>query len=320
LRVAVTAQSYHEGKALAAFCAGRRTTAIVASHEGSQAATSERISSDALRCCVRFGVAAVPEKRPWYWEGRVQDALAWHLAAEGWIVRETADTESKAQGIDLLAEMRGRWLAVEVKGFPNTTYDHGPNRGMPKPTQPTNQARQWFSHALLGMMLLRHRRADAEIAICLPRFKTYESLVDRTRHSFERLGFGAYFVRETGSVELVLPHVAVDRHRDSEARVLVGAARAGLDHAGAMSAEATCRAEILAAFRRLERRHGRSVFAPAEVVQEVLAVTDRYPAPTIRTEIVSRMCSGAPVHHAVAYDDLERVARGQYRVRANSRR
>jgi hypothetical protein len=78
--------------------------------------------------------------------------------------------------------------------------------------------------------------------------------------------------------------------------------------------EGTCRAEILAAFGRLERRHGRAVFAPVEIVQEVLAVTDRYPAHTIRTEIVSRLYAEAPVHHAVAYDDLERVGRGRYRA------
>lgn len=139
-------------------------------------------------------------ERPWFWEGRVQDALSAHLTAEGWDVREVADTESKAPGIDLLATLGDRWLAVEVKGYPNTTYDHGPNRGLPKPTQLTNQARQWFSHALLGMMLLRQRRPDAEIAICFPRFKTYKSLLERTRLSFELLGFGVYLVAEDGSV------------------------------------------------------------------------------------------------------------------------
>lgn len=140
------------------------------------------------------------DERPWFWEGRVQAVLAAHLTAQGWDVSEAADTESKAPGIDLLATMTGRWLAVEVTGYPTTTYDHGPKRGMSKPTQPTNQARQWFSHGLLGMMLLRHRRRDAEIAICFPRFKTYESLLERTRLSFELLGFGVYLVAEDGSV------------------------------------------------------------------------------------------------------------------------
>jgi hypothetical protein len=153
-----------------------------------------------------LGVTSTFGERPWFWEGSVQNALAAHLVSEGWEVREAADTESKAPGIDLLAAKDHRWLAIEVKGFPNTTYDHGPKRGQPKPTQPTNQARQWFSHALLGMMLLRDKRPDAEIAIAFPRFKTYEHLVQRTMVSFGLLGFGVYFVNENGSVDLVLPH------------------------------------------------------------------------------------------------------------------
>lgn len=92
------------------------------------------------------GVTEASGDRPWFWEGHVQSTLAVHLASKGWEVREAADTESKAAGIDLLAEQCQRWLAIEVKGYPSTTYDHGPKRGQPKPTQPSNQARQWFSH------------------------------------------------------------------------------------------------------------------------------------------------------------------------------
>ena len=148
----------------------------------------------------------VSAARPWFWEGNTQNALAAYLVGEGWDVREAADTESKAPGIDLLATTDHRWLAIEVKGYPTTTYDHGPKRGQPKPTLPTNQARQWFSHALLGMMLLRDKRPDAEIALAFPRFTTYENLVERTSLSFGLLGLGVYFVNENGSVDLVLPH------------------------------------------------------------------------------------------------------------------
>ncbi len=38
----------------------------------------------------------------------------------------------------------------------------------------------------------------------------------------------------------------------------------------------TCRDEVLAAFARLERRHGREDFELLEIVQEVLAHTDEY--------------------------------------------
>ena len=149
------------------------------------------------------------DDRPWSWEGNVQAQLAHHLATAGWTVTETADTQSKAPGIDLIATNNDRWLAVEVKGFPSTTYEHGDRRGQPKPTQPTNQARQWFSHALLGMMLMRDKRPDAEIAIALPDYETYRRLVDRTSTSFSLLGFGVYFISEGGSVSLQIPHKAV---------------------------------------------------------------------------------------------------------------
>jgi hypothetical protein len=168
-------------------------------------------------------------------------------------------------------------------------------------------------------MLLRDKRPDAEIAICVPRFTTYENLVRRTQVSFGLLGSGVYLVNEDSSVDLALPHRAVgDGDGSPRAEIAVSSGGSLRARGSGAGREATCRAEILAAFDRLERRHGRSVFAPAEVVQEVLAVTDRYPDHTIRTEIVSRMCVEAPVHHATAYEDLERVGRGQYRVRGRT--
>lgn len=273
----------------------------------------------ATELAYRLGVTGTFSERPWFWEGHVQDALAARLTTDGWDVREAADTESKAPGIDLLATKDRRWLAIEVKGFPTTTYDHGPKRGQTKPTQPTNQARQWFSHALLGMMLLRDKRPDAELAVCFPRFTTYAKLVQRTEVSFGLLGFGVYLVNEDGSVDLALPHHPVGVAVDERVEMPAGNPDAGEAVRGSVAVrEATCRAEILDAFDRLEERQGRAVFAPIEIVHEVLAVTDRYHEHTIRTEIVSRMCADAPVHHAVAYDDLERVDRGRYRLRAKS--
>jgi len=77
----------------------------------------------------------------------------------------------------------------------------------------------------------------------------------------------------------------------------------------------TCRDEVLKAFGRLEDRHGRTTFSPAEIVQEVMSVTDRFKESTIRTHVVSRMCADAPDHHAVVYRDLDRAGHGLYRRR-----
>ena len=155
----------------------------------------------------------MPLDRVWHWEGNVQSMLADHLTDTGWRVTSTADTESREPGIDLIATRDGRWLAIEVKSFPTTTYEHGERRGQPKPTQPANQARQWFSHALLSMMLLRHKRPDAEIAIALPSFDTYRRLIERTETSFRLLGFGVYVVSQDGSATLAIPHSVVDSSR-----------------------------------------------------------------------------------------------------------
>jgi hypothetical protein len=77
----------------------------------------------------------------------------------------------------------------------------------------------------------------------------------------------------------------------------------------------TCRDEILAAFERLERRHGRRDFDLADIVQEVQAAGSTYKESTIRTHVTSRLCADAPDHHGTTYADLERVERGRYRRR-----
>lgn len=55
------------------------------------------------------------------------------------------------------------------------------------------------------MMLLRHKRPDAEITFALPAFETYRRLVDRTERSFLLLGFGVYLIGEDATVSTVIP-------------------------------------------------------------------------------------------------------------------
>lgn len=72
--------------------------------------------------------------------------------------------------------------------------------GQPKPTQPANQARQWFSHALLAAMLMRGREPAALIAFGFPDFGTFRSLIQRSESSLSRLGIGVFLVNEAGAV------------------------------------------------------------------------------------------------------------------------
>jgi len=82
----------------------------------------------------------------------------------------------------------------------------------------------------------------------------------------------------------------------------------------------TCRDEVLAAFARLMARTSRDTFSLEEIVRDVRSQGSDYRESTIRTHITSRMCANAPDHHAVVYNDLERVDRGIYRLRSSRSR
>ena len=73
----------------------------------------------------------------------------------------------------------------------------------------------------------------------------------------------------------------------------------------------TCRDEIL----EVVRTWGDRSFTIEEVVDALRAKKTRFTDATIRTEIGSRMRAGAPKHHAVVYDDFERLKHGLYRLR-----
>jgi hypothetical protein len=142
----------------------------------------------------------------WFWEGNVQDALAAYLRAEGWSVDQLADTASRARGIDILARKDGRTLAVEVKGYPSTTYARGEQQGMPKRTNPTNQAPKWFSQALVKAIRTTDGEGNPEVAIAFPDYPRFRSLIADSDWALRRLGIGVYLVSEGEAVERLLDH------------------------------------------------------------------------------------------------------------------
>ena len=76
----------------------------------------------------------------------------------------------------------------------------------------------------------------------------------------------------------------------------------------------TCREEILAAASELGRLSPDGEFSVNDVVRHLQRRGSQYKESTIRTHIVSRMCSNAPDHHGTAYDDLVRTGHGTYRL------
>lgn len=73
------------------------------------------------------------------------------------------------------------------------------------------------------------------------------------------------------------------------------------------------REELLAAARSLGDR-GLTAFSPAQLIAEARSLGTTYQDTTLRTFINGPMCVNSPDHHAVQYGDLERIARGLYRL------
>ena len=77
----------------------------------------------------------------------------------------------------------------------------------------------------------------------------------------------------------------------------------------------TCRDEVLKGAQELSQLSPSGEFSVDDVVAYLRRKGSAYKESTIRTHVTSRMCANAPDNHAVTYDDLERTARGTYRLR-----
>lgn len=138
----------------------------------------------------------------WFWEGNVQAAVSRHLTQKGYSVREI-DTASKEQGIDIIATKAAEKILIEVKGWPSNKYMDGPRAGQSKNTNSNTQARHWFSHALLKLMIEGSRHNRARIVLALPEFQTYRRLAEKTHRAFKKLGYEIWFVDQHGQVTVI---------------------------------------------------------------------------------------------------------------------
>ena len=81
-----------------------------------------------------------------------------------------------------------------------------------------------------------------------------------------------------------------------------------------MATYQTCRDAVLLAAWSLTGGTTDRTFGVDDVVAWVGSRCPSFKASTVRTHVTSRMCRNAPDHHGTTYDDLERVARGEYRL------
>jgi hypothetical protein len=139
----------------------------------------------------------------WPCEESVVGSVVSYLRQVGWTIESVADTEARAHGADIRATRSGETLIVEAKGYPQTVYARGANKGMPKPTKPGMQARHWYSHALFDAILRQSQYPSASVFIALPDFIVFTNLINRTQGALRKLDIGVYLVRESGSVEAI---------------------------------------------------------------------------------------------------------------------
>jgi hypothetical protein len=136
----------------------------------------------------------------WYWEGNVVEAIARFLSQEGWTIVGKADTHSKERGVDIQASRDGRTLLLEAKGYPSKNYRDPRRAEETKPTNPTNQAQQWYSHALLKVMRLQTKHPEAVVALGFPDFPRYRALFGETRGGLAKLGVAVLTAYADGTV------------------------------------------------------------------------------------------------------------------------
>lgn len=137
--------------------------------------------------------------RPWHWEGNVQQALVGFLDDQGWSILSTANTATKESGVDVVAvdSHNNEWW-ISVKGYPEA-------RGG-KTTNPSTQARHWFSHALFDVALYRTASESVSIGVAIPGpFVTYERLAERSKWMQYSAPYTLFVIAADGSVDVRTP-------------------------------------------------------------------------------------------------------------------
>lgn len=137
----------------------------------------------------------------WHTEENTQQLLVEWLKRNAWTVVRTANTATREHGVDVIAERQGERVGIEVKGFPSRFYVTGPKRGLVKPTTPVEQAKKWYSHALVPAMRLRTREPEWRSVMCFPDFPVYRRLHEDTASSLHAAGVEVWLISEDGSVE-----------------------------------------------------------------------------------------------------------------------
>ena len=146
--------------------------------------------------------AVLTPQQEWFWEGNVQEAFCTWLEMQGWSIIQAVDTSKKQRGTDIIAEREGIRAHLEVKGYPSKKYADPRRRGEKKRTNPSLQAKHWFSHALLKACQLRETHPHDRVGVVYPDFDRYRTLANSVATTLRAGQLDLYFISEDGLVDL----------------------------------------------------------------------------------------------------------------------
>ena len=145
----------------------------------------------------------------WFWEGNIQLLISKYLTNTGYKEVKIVDTSSKDKGPDITAEKDGTNWVIEVKGYPSNKYVQDTDRytkGESKKTNPSTQARHWFSEALTSILLTKSEDPAKEIGLGFPRKDVYINYLNRMSYIRGKLDIYALLVDESGKVQMYHPY------------------------------------------------------------------------------------------------------------------
>lgn len=135
----------------------------------------------------------------WFEETNVAKKLRDYLENSGYEITEFIEDKHQ-QGHDIEALKDSQHLIIEVKGYPSDKYVSGEKRGQKKPTSPYLQARHWFADAVFKLLLAKSKDWNVSIALGLPDFKVYKTLLERLDKVAEKMDLICFFVNQNGNV------------------------------------------------------------------------------------------------------------------------
>jgi len=141
----------------------------------------------------------------WHTEARVQAMVVEHLVRQGWQIVRSADTTRRERGIDVEATRGSETVAIEVKGFPGKGYADPRRAAEQKRSQPSTQAKVWYSLAILAAMMTRTKMPEARSVIALPDFQRYRTLFRETAVQLQKCGIELWWVTMGGTVTTAVP-------------------------------------------------------------------------------------------------------------------